>query len=461
MSTVVKNNIPAMLVLNTLNKNSNGLGKSLKKVSTGERLTSAEDDAASFGISERMRVRIRALEQATQNAENDNSLMQVAEAALSSTLEILRTLKERAINSANDSNTDDDRKNLQKEIDGLIDQIDDNALVTFNGKYLIDGTKNVQTRHIFNSFANESLGDNVGTDKLIDWTNKAGDSLEILSTDKITISTVWQGKAYVSQAYEIKEKTMSQILSEWDADRNNNTTSDIYGLKDGLRWTPNTSIYGKNGQGQEVPTPGDKLVEDVSPRPDPPQTDYNVPASDTLIALDHQFSSFNLSITDAQGNVRKIVNSFVDNFHEVIRAQNKSENNMLNFQIGSEANQSIRVGFSNMTAQGLALKGKDGTKIQVTTQKAANAAIGAFDTAISRVLDEQTKIGAVRTRLEYAVSNLSISNDNVMNSESTIRDADMAKEMMNYTRNNLLLQTSQSMLAQANQNPSAVLSLLQ
>ncbi len=134
---------------------------------------------------------------------------------------------------------------------------------------------------------------------------------------------------------------------------------------------------------------------------------------------------------------------------------------MLNFQVGSEANQAIRVGFSNMTAKGLALKGKDGIKIQITTQKAANAAIGAFDTAISRVLDEQTKIGAVRTRLEYAVSNLSISRDNVMNAESTIRDADMAKEMMNYTRNNLLLQTSQSMLAQANQNSSAVLSLLQ
>ena len=457
MSTVVKNNIPAMLVLNTLNKNSNGLGKSLKKVSTGERLTSAEDDAASFGISERMRIRIRALDQAIQNAENDNSLMQTAEAALGSTLEILRTLKERAINSANDSNTDDDRKILQKEIDGLIDQVDDNALVTFNGKYLIDGTKNVQTRHIFNAFANESLGSNVGTAKLIDWTNKAGDNLEILSTDKITISAVWQGKAFVS-TYDIKDKTMTQILAEWDTDRN---SGDISGLEDGLRWTTNTSIYGKDGQEAEISTPGGKLVETISPRPNPPQTDYNIPVNDTIIALDHQLSSFNLSITDAQGNVRKTVNSFVDNFHEVIRAQNKSENNMLNFQVGSEANQAIRVGFSNMTAQGLAIKGKDGTKIQITTQKAANAAIGAFDTAISRVLDEQTKIGAVRTRLEYAVSNLSISRDNVTNAESTIRDADMAKEMMNYTRNNILLQTSQSMLAQANQNSSAVLSLLQ
>lgn len=455
MATVVKNNIPAMLVLNTLNKNSNGLNKSQKKVSTGERITSAEDDASAWGISERMRARIRALDQATQNAENDNSLMQVAEAALSSTLEILRTLKERAINAANDSNTDDDRRNLQKELDGLIDQIDDNALVTFNGKYLIDGTKNVQTRSMVNVFANESLGNNIRTAPLTQWTTKTGESLNIQSTDKITISFVWQGKAFTG-TYDIENKNMNDILTSPEL----NADIPAAGIQRGILWTTDTDIYGYDGQDLKVSTPGNKKVEDISPKLVDGQN-YNHDYPDTIIALDEQLSSFNLSITDAQGNVRKTVNRFVDNFHEVIRAHNKSDNNMLNFQIGSEANQAIRVGFSNMTAQGLAIKGQDGTKVQVTTQKAANAAIGAFDTAISRVLDEQTKIGAIRTRLEYAVSNLTISNDNVMNAESTIRDADMAKEMMNYTRNNLLLQASQSMLAQANQNSSSVLSLLQ
>ncbi|MBR2520420.1 MAG: flagellin [Selenomonadaceae bacterium] len=455
MATVVKNNIPAMLVLNSLNKNSNGLNKSQKKVSTGERITSAEDDASAWGISERMRARIRALDQATQNAENDNSLMQVAEAALSSTLEILRTLKERAINAANDSNTDDDRRNLQKELDGLIDQIDDNALVTFNGKYLIDGTKNVQTRSMVNVFANESLGNNIRTAPLTQWTTKTGESLNIQSTDKITISFVWQGKAFTG-TYDIENKNMNDILTSPEL----NADIPAAGIQRGILWTTDTDIYGYDGQDLKVSTPGNKKVEDISPKLVDGQN-YNHDYPDTIIALDEQLSSFNLSITDAQGNVRKTVNRFVDNFHEVIRAHNKSDNNMLNFQIGSEANQAIRVGFSNMTAQGLAIKGQDGTKVQVTTQKAANAAIGAFDTAISRVLDEQTKIGAIRTRLEYAVSNLTISNDNVMNAESTIRDADMAKEMMNYTRNNLLLQASQSMLAQANQNSSSVLSLLQ
>ncbi len=467
MASVVNNNIQAMIVLGTLTKNSGGIDKSLKKASSGEKVTSAEDDASAWSISERMRVKMRSIGQATQNAQNDNSLMQTAEGALNSTLDILRNLKERAVNAANDANTDDDRKILQKEVDGLIDQVDDNALVTFNGKHLIDGTHNSQTNSLLNSFANESLGNNVA-DPLVNWTNKHGESLEIQSTDKIIISAVWQGKAFVSsEPQEIGNKTIVTLLQEWESDT---------GISDGVLWSTNRNFYGKDGQGREVPTPGgsfnrppsppptgaptsgDKTAEIISPRVG--QTDYNVPPDGT-IALDHQFGSFNLSILDAQGNVRKTVNRFVDNFHEVIRAQNKTDDNSLNFHVGADANVAIKFGFANMTAKGLALKGSDGTKVQVTTKDAANAAIGAFDTAISRVLDEQTRIGAARMRLEYAVSNLTISNDNVQNSESVIRDADMAKEMVNYTRNNVMLQASQAMLAQANQKSSDVLGLLQ
>ena len=453
MSSVVNNNIPAMIVLGTLTKNSGGIDKSLKKAASGEKITSAEDDASAWSISERMRVKMRATDQAKQNAQNDNSLMQTAEAALGSTLDILRNLKEKAVNAANDANTDDDRHTIQKEVDGLVDQIDDNALVTFNGKALIDGTHNSQTRHIFNSFANESLGNNVA-DPLINWTDRNGNSLEIQSTDKIIISAVWQGKAFVSsEPQEIGNKGIADLLRDWDR---------MYtGQKDTVLWSTNRAIYGKNGQEQEVPTPDGRTVEILSPRSASNQNDYNIPVDDTTIGLDHQFGSFNLSIIDAQGNVRKTVNRYVDNFKEVIRAQNKSGDNSLNFHVGAEANVAIKFGFANMTAKGLALKGPDGTKIQVTTKDNANAAIGAFDTAISRVLDEQTRIGAARTRLEYAVSNLTVSNDNVQNAESVIRDADMAKTMVNYTKSNVMLQASQAMLAQANQNSSSVLGLLQ
>ena len=450
MSMVLKNNIPATLVLNTLNKNSSALSKSLKKVSGGERVTSAEDDASSWSISERMRVRIRALDQANQNAQNDNSLMQTAEGAINSTLDILRSLKEKAINAANDSNTDDDRKILQKEFDQFIDQIDDNALVTFNGKFLIDGTHNSQTRHMINSFANPSLGDNV-RDPMTQWTTKTGESLNIQSTDKITMSSVWRGKTF-SRTYDIGNKGMSDILAEWDADK---IAADFIS---GVLWTTDTDFYGYDGQWKKISTPGEQKVEVVAPRPDTSR-DYNVPNGNT--GLDEQIGAFVLSVSDAQGNIRKEVNRFINDWHEVIHPQNESADNMLNFQVGSEANQAVKVGFSNMTAYGLALRGNDGTKLQITTQSAANTAVSAVDVAIERVLEEQTKIGAIRQRLEFTVSNLTVANENVQNAESVIRDADMAKEMTAYTKNNVLLQAAQSMLAQANQNSSAVLSLLQ
>ncbi len=115
----------------------------------------------------------------------------------------------------------------------------------------------------------------------------------------------------------------------------------------------------------------------------------------------------------------------------------------------------------DMRSEALGLKGKDGTTIQIKTRAAANAAVSAFDNALNKALDQQTTIGAISARLDYTASNLTTSSENVQAAESTIRDADMAKEMTNYTKNNVLLQAAQSMLAQANQNSSAVLSLLQ
>ena len=142
MSMMVKNNIEALRVINLLDQNTNMMQKDLTKVATGMKINSAQDDAAPWSISERMRMRIRALEQDNQNVQNDAALMKTAEGAVSNTIELLKTLKERAINSANDSNTDEDRATIQKEMNQFIDQIDDNALVQFNGKYLVDGSKN-------------------------------------------------------------------------------------------------------------------------------------------------------------------------------------------------------------------------------------------------------------------------------------------------------------------------------
>ncbi|WP_235321904.1 flagellin [Anaerovibrio lipolyticus] len=174
-----------------------------------------------------------------------------------------------------------------------------------------------------------------------------------------------------------------------------------------------------------------------------------------------QISGLNISITDSKGNVKKSANAALDAFSETVRAQNESQDNAISLQVGAAANQSIKVGLTDMRAEALGLKGADGTTLNISTQTKANAAINVLDNAIQKALDQQTTIGSVESRLEYTSSNLTTASENVQASESTIRDADMAKEMTNYTKNNVLLQAAQSMLAQANQSSSNVLSLLQ
>ena len=190
MAMVVKNNMSAVSTLNTLNKNSSALQKSLAKVSSGMKINSAQDDASGYAISERMRVQIRSLDQANQNTQNGSSMMKTAEGAVANTVEILKSLKEKAINAATDTNTDSDRATIQKEINQFVDQIDDNALVTFNGKYMVDGSKSQKGVETFTSMTNQSLAtDTHGGTELVNLKNRNNESLEIASTDKVTASS--------------------------------------------------------------------------------------------------------------------------------------------------------------------------------------------------------------------------------------------------------------------------------
>ncbi|TYZ18865.1 flagellin, partial [Selenomonas ruminis] len=159
-----------------------------------------------------------------------------------------------------------------------------------------------------------------------------------------------------------------------------------------------------------------------------------------------QISGLTISITDSNGNVKKSANAALDNFNETVRAQNKSEDNAITLQVGTKANQSIKVGLTDMRAEALGLKGSDGTTLNISTQAKANAAINVLDNAVQKALDQQTTIGSVESRLEYTSANLTTASENVQSSESTIRDANMAKEMTEYTKNNVLMQAAQSML---------------
>ena len=441
MAMVVKNNMSAVNTLNILNKNQSALAKSLQKVSSGMKINSAGDDASGYAISERMRVQIRSLDQDNQNTQNGNSMMRTAEGAVSSTVEILKTLKEKAINAANDTNTDDDRRTIQKEINQMVDQIDDNALATYNGKYLVDGSRNSKGNATCTTLTNGALSTaSQWSSALTSLKSRTDESLNIQSTDNVTVSYVRQGRTYTT-TFSVGTNGLSDIIKSTAFNGTESQAgTDLVGA------TANKALIGYDKANNSVYTADNK-------------TALSIQAVGT--GTTYQISSFTMSITDNTGAIRKTANTALDAFSERIRAENESQDNALVLQTGVKANQAIKVSMTDMRSLALGVKGTDGQVLSVQTQEKANAAINTLDTALQKALDEQANIGAIQARLNYTSSNLTTASENVQNSESTIRDADMAKEMTNYTKNNVLLQAAQSMLAQANQNSSAVLSLLQ
>lgn len=438
MAMVVKNNMPAKNTLNQLDKNDKALAKSLKKVASGMRINGAGDDASGYAISERMDTQLRSLEQDNANAQNGNSLLKTAEGAIASTVDILKTLKEKAINAANDTNTDADRAIMQKEFDQAIDQIDDNANTTFNGIRLVDGSHNHQVLApgTYTSLSNDNLYEGTAfNDPLTSLRDHDGNSLDIEATDKMKISYVKKGETY-SKTVEVGGLSLSRIFG--------NMTG--IGTGDIALRAPIDNTVGTDEFGETVTTAsGRAAITFEAQEP----------------GVEGQIAGLSISFVDKYGNAKRKADAVFNNFTETVRAQDSSEDNAIVLQVGTKANQSIKASFSDMRSTALGLKSQDGKTLSIGTQVNANAAISVLDNALQKALDLQTTVGSVGSRLEYTSANLVTSSENTQASESVIRDANMAQEMTAYTKNNVLTQAAQSMLAQANQSSSSVLSLLQ
>ena len=447
MALMVKHNLAAVDTLNQLNKNDSALQKDLQKVSSGMKINSAADDASGYAIADRMDVQLQSLDQDQQNTQNGQSLLRVAEGAVSSTVDILRTLKEKAINAANDTNTDDDRATIQKEFDQAIDQIDDNAGVTYNGKTLIDGSKNhyvvpggtanVLTNKNFSIYENFDI--NTPLNELKD---RGGRALSIQTSDSIVISYFKGGK--------FVEKTIPAV-SPWG------DVLSLTGTFDQPPMKQDFNLIGDLNDPTYIGTDhsGNKVYADDA------EMAINICAAEP--GIDNQIVGFNYCIIDKNGKPRTDLNNIFNDFQETIPAENETPDNELNFQIGTKANNVVRVAFADMRARALGLRtGNDPeVNLSVRTQAQANSALQALDTALQKALDQQTNIGATESKLDFTHSNLVTSSENTQASMSTIRDANMAQMMTAYTKDSILSQTAQAMLAQANQSSSSVLQLLQ
>ncbi len=432
----INNYVMSIGILNTLNKHSASMANHLRHISTGLRIANVADDPAGWAIGQRMDVRIRGLDQANRNAQQSKSLLKVADGGISSTVDILRTLKEKAIEAANDTATTADRQTIQKLFDQYADQIDDNALVTYNGKYLLDGSRQELSQKTQQAFTNEQLGKDtqLGT-KLTDLTRRDGSSLNILAGDTVNVSYVKDGKTY-SASYAAKDTTVEDIFKQMNAIAGD--VFDIAGMSD-------TAEIGTGAAGQTVKTAdGESAI--------------SVKAKDAGTA--GSISGFTIGISDSQGQMKKTVNSALDAFTETIQAKDARADGSLKMQIGADANNTLNIPLGDMSSRALGLRGRDGSVLDVTTQKGANAAMDVLDKALERALDQETTVGAMSSRLDYTISNLTVQSENLTDAKSTLLDADMAKEMLAYTRENVLMQAAMAMLAQNNKNAGWFLSLL-
>lgn len=436
---VVNHNMAAINTLTQLSKNQGSLSKSLAKLSSGMKINSSADDSSGYQIAERMRVQIRSLDQANYNAQNGRSMMKVAEGAVSSTVEILRTLKEKVINAVNDTNTEVDRDEIQKEIDASIAQIDDNALLTFNGKFLNNGARTCKGEATKNVLFTEQLSAKAATNtKLTDLMDCNEKSLGIEDTDNVIMSFVIGGKTFTATV-KAKDLTFASL-----GEMNFYCGCEVKKGTDVFTISAGTSELGVDASGAAVFTPDNGNA---------------VFFTAATAGLDNQISAICIGVSDKNGNQKADVNTILDSFTEAIAARNASDDNSVALQIGANANQIMNLSLDDMRASALGLSG-NGATVSVADKTAATAALKVIDNALQRALNQEASIGAVMNRLEFTSNNLTTSSENLQSAESTYRDADMAKEMTEFTKNNTLMQAATAMLSQANQQNQNVLSLL-
>jgi len=409
----INHNIMAMNTHRQLSINNNATAKSLEKLSSGYRINRAGDDAAGLAISEKMRGQIRGLTMASKNSQDGISMIQTAEGALNETHSILQRMRELAVQASSDTNTEADRSNIQDEIGQLTKEITRIAETTeFNTMKLLDGSRgDAVANAVANVLSNDSLKAGgvaiTSASALTALQDTAGNTLGIVSGDVITISYVKNGET-ISTNIAVNGSTALAGLD---------TTGDFVASVDGDGALTFTAAIG----GYEAAING-----------------------------------ITITVKSTTGETKTIATNALSAFTETTAAQNRRLNGSATLQIGANEGQSLTLSIENMTAVALGVK-----DLKVGTQLQASVAINAIGTAISKVSTERSKLGAMQNRLEHTISNLDTSSENLQASESRIRDVDMAAEMMNYTKQNILQQAATAMLAQANQSPQSVLQLLQ
>lgn len=415
----INHNIAALNTYRQLVGNTTASGKSLEKLSSGLRINRAADDAAGLAISEKMRGQIRGLEQATRNSQDGISLIQTAEGALNETHSILQRMRELAVQASNDTNTTNDRSKLQAEVNQLAEEITRIGKTTeFNTQKLLNGTFS-GTFHIG---ANQDQNLSLNIDNMQSYALGVTGEVTTTATGAYTAGAGTVPESIVNGTFDVQVNGAT-----WDLVDSDGTV--IANSADGLTFTGNdteTIVFD-----QKV-TSGQVTIDTGGN-----STGTSGFANTGLEAGEYSFDFAAGTVTDSNGKV-VAVTSDSQNFTTADGATA-----LFALDAAATADLDFKVG---------------GTDI--STADSANKAITTINNALESVSEQRSALGAVQNRLEHTVNNLGATQENLTASESRIRDVDMAQEMMAFTKNNILTQAAQAMLAQANQQPQGVLQLL-
>lgn len=435
---VIQHNMAAMNSSRQLGITSKNQAKSTEKLSSGYRINRAADDAAGLAISEKMRGQIRGLTQASTNSEDAISLVQTAEGAMQESQNVIHRMRELAVQAANDTNTDDDRQQIQKEINQLTNEVDRIATTTeFNTMKLLDGSQAGPLQEcdgeasIEGSFTSGYVG-----------VLAPEASVARLSSMNDVIRLTIQ-----SDISDVGEVTFGTDISE--------SIINVNSLQ-GYQFTNLDSIsIEDNGDGSATLSLGNTKYTDEE------EMRAGESGSEALEFKIENFANLKagdvITISMLKGQASGMAEEGKDSLH---------------FQVGANAGQEINLNIQSIKAKALHIVQTStsyseegglytGKALDVTTQAKASMAIEAYDMALTRISTERANLGAMQNRLEHTIANLDTSAENLQASESRIRDVDMADEMVEFSKSNILQQAGTSMLSNANSSTQTVLQLIQ
>jgi len=455
----INTNVAALNSYNQLKNTQSNLSKSLERLSSGKRINRAADDAAGLAISEKMKAQINGLSQAQRNAQDSISMIQTAEGALKETHSILQRMRELSIQSANDTNTAADREEIQKEVDQLNAEVNRIANNTeFNTKKLLNGDSGAKVN--FASNANVDVASATPETKSGSYAVVTTTAAEQATSTGAAIA--FSAVASGSKTVEINGNSISFDFDNTDAASTatnfknavNNANIGVTVTGDNTGLDLSTDDYGSEAS---LTITASAVTSEMGLTTDATTdtTDVGVDVAGTIGGATASGKGVTLTGTgDAKGLEVKLTTTAAASTAGA-RGNVDVTQNSLSTQIGANAEQTMTISMSSMGSSDLGVQG-----IDVTSEAGAQDAIKSLDDAIANVSAERSKLGAYQNRLDHTINNLNTAEENLTAAESRISDVDMAKEMMAFTKNQILSQAGTAMMAQANQLPQGVLQLL-